>query len=442
MLQQRSLIWLVVGTWVLTPGCSTHSKRLVGPRQAFYANDLAYAHEQLDRLSEQPKGDESVVELELAMVELLSGDAAGAERRLRAVRDTWDHLEQKNLAEEATSLITDDQRRAYSGEDYERLLLRVFLTLASLMQDGVDAESYSLQTLAKQEALREQAQERWGTEIPESYCVPPIAPYLRGVLREATLSNYDDAHRAYEHTERLLPGAPFVLEDIQRVRSGVHSSQRHGVVYVIAMVGRGPYKIEVAEHATQEALLIADRILSATGEYSLPPTIAPVKIPQIVSSPKPFDLVGVEVNGTPVATTLPLTDLHRLATETYASKLPSVMARAVSRRVIKKGAVYAAKDQFEVNSSIASLALDAAGVLWEATESADTRCWGLLPREIQILRLELPAGQHRLNLEPVSAGAPVAPPAACLVDVVDGRNTYVLSYWPDRQPIGEILVSH
>ena len=38
------------------------------------------------------------------------------------------------------------------------------------------------------------------------------------------------------------------------------------------------------------------------------------------------------------------------------------------------------------------LALDVAGVVWEATESADTRCWGLLPDKIQVMRLELPAG--------------------------------------------------
>ena len=85
--------------------------------------------------------------------------------------------------------------------------------------------------------------------------------------------------------------------------------------------------------------------------------------------------------------------------------------------------------------------MDAAGVLWAATESADTRCWGLLPREIQVLRLGLPAGAHQLNLEPVTQGRPVGAGTMCQVSVVDGRNTYVLSYWPETRPIGQILVS-
>lgn len=419
----------------------THAQRLVGPRDAFYTNDLAQAHSQLEKLADKPKGDANVIELDLAIVDLLKGDADSAERRLRAVRDNLEHLEQKSLAEAASSYLTDDQRRAYGGEDYEKLLIRVFLTLSSLMQDGVDAHSYSLQTLDKQEDLRLQAQERWGKEVPETYCVPAIAPYLRGVIREESLSNYDDALRGYQHASRLLPEAQFLQQDVARAASGVHSAAGNGVVYIVALVGRGPYKVETEQRATQEALFVADRILSSFGKYSVPPTLAPIKIPMIVSPPKPFDLVGVEIDGHPVSTTLPITDVHQLASETFAAKLPEVMARTVARRVIKKGAVYAAKDHFDVGSPIASIAMDAAGVLWEATESADTRCWGLLPREIQILRVELAAGSHLLNLEPVSGGRPLARGVPCHVNVVDGRNTYVLSYWPGLQPIGEVIVS-
>lgn len=421
--------------------CSTHAQRLIVPRQTFYANDLAQAQTQLGKLATKRSGDAQVVELDLALVELLQGDPAAAERRLRQVRDQFDHLEQKSFTEAAVSIITDDRRRAYSGEDYEKLLIRVFLSLASLMQDGVDAQSYALQAMSKHEQLRLAAQEKWGEKIPESYCIPAIAPYLRGVMSEASLNSYDDALRGYTDAATLLPQAEFLQMDIERAAHGVHSRPGHGVVIVIAMVGRGPYKVEVEERASQEALLIADRIVSAIGQYSVPPTLAPIKIPKIVSPAKPFDLVGVEVNGKPVSTTLPITDIHQLATETYAAKLPDVMARTIARRIVKKGAVYAAKDQLNVNSSITSLAMDAAGVLWEATEAADTRCWGLLPREIQVLRLELPAGVHQFNLEPVSGGRPVGSSSTCRVPVVDGRNTYVLSYWPETHPIGEILVS-
>jgi hypothetical protein len=133
--------------------------------------------------------------------------------------------------------------------------------------------------------------------------------------------------------------------------------------------------------------------------------------------------------------------LSELATRTYEAKRPEVMARAISRRVVKKGAVYLAKDQLQASAPLASLGMDAVGVAWEATESADTRCWGLLPREIQVLRLELPAGTHALSLHPAAGGRPIGRGALETVEIVDGRNTFVMSYWPDLEPIGEILTS-
>jgi uncharacterized protein len=422
-------------------GCSTHAQRLRSPRTAFYANQLGDAHGQLLKLSEKTKRERSVLELDLALVELFNGDPAMAEKRLRKIRDEWDHLEQLSLAEQSLSMLTDDQRQQYSGEDYEKLLLRVFLSLSSLMQDGTDAESYTLQAWLKQADLRERAFEKWGERVPESYCFPAVVPYLRGMLREATFSNYDDAERAYQLAFQLLPGAEFISRDLERVQHGVHSGHGNGVVYVISLVGEGPYKEETEQRATQEALFIADRIVSMVGKYSVPPTLAPIKVPMIVSPPKPFDVVGVQINGAAVTTTLPISDLHLLATETHAAGLPDLMARTIARRVVKKGAVYAAKDQFQASNPLASLAFDAAGVAWEATESADTRCWGLLPREIQIARIELPAGRHRLALEPVARGRAMGRPVECAVNVVNGANTYVLSYWPTLRPVGQVLVS-
>jgi hypothetical protein len=110
---------------------------------------------------------------------------------------------------------------------------------------------------------------------------------------------------------------------------------------------------------------------------------------------------------------------------------------------LKKGVVYGAKEFAEMSKgSVASLAVDLAGVAWEAAESADTRCWGLLPDKIQVLRIELPAGEHALDLIPVLASRP-APRGGtrCRITIVDGRNTYVLATFPDDRLVGEVLIN-
>ncbi|GAB5402623.1 MAG: hypothetical protein Aurels2KO_08540 [Aureliella sp.] len=422
-------------------GCSTHARRLATPRSTFYANRLPTARAQLEKLVEKPKGDATVVQLDLAMVDLFSGDPARAESRLREVRDQWDRGSSK--LKSTASLLTDDSKTNYSGEDYEQILVRFFLTLCSMMGDRIDAQSYSLQTLTKQREIvgLHRELESGDFTADDNYCIPAVAPYVRGVLREATHSNYDDALRSYKRAKAIEPLAAFLDQDIQRVTSGRHSQRGNGVVYVIAMVGQGPRKEETSAQATQQALLLADQIVSAVGQYSVPPTIAPVKVPTVISGPKPFDLIGIEVAGQPIGTTLPITDLHQMALQSMDANMSQTIARAVARRVIKKGAVYAAKDKLGSQSDITSLVLDAAGVAWEATESADTRCWGLLPREIQIARVELPAGAHRIHLEPIVASQPVASGTTCDVNVSDGKNSYVLGYWPGLSHIGNILVS-
>lgn len=425
---------------VSTFGCSTHAKRIAIPRSLFYDGQMQACREGLEKLSKSSRHDRDVVNLDLAVVDLLSGQAKQAEQRLKEVRDRFDHLEQPSLAENTVSMWTDDQTRSYSGEDYEKILIRVLLSVSSLMQDGIDAESYTLQIQEKHEQLSERFATANSKE-PTDYIPLPLGFYMRGMLREATHRDYDDAIRNYQIASELLPHCEPLLWDLARVQKGVHSQPGHGVVYVFAMVGRGPYKVEVAERPTSDALLIADRIVSAVGPYKLPPTIAPIKIPDIVVPHSDVEAVGVHINSHPIGPTVSLANIEDLARRTYQANRSAIVARAVARRVIKKATIVAAKDTMGKRDGLTSLGMDIVGVAWEATEAADTRCWGLLPRDIQLLRVEAPAGEHVLNLSPLGNGRPIGPSQTTSVHVVDGQNSYVIAWFPDARCVSQITTS-
>ena len=227
----------------------------------------------------------------------------------------------------------------------------------------------------------------------------PSRPYLRGAIREETHVDYDDAVRSYTQVVNWEPGFKQAKEDLHRAKFGHHSDAGHGVVYIFALVGRGPYKEQINAEATQLSLLIADRILSATNKHSLPPTVAPVPVPMVVRSPCRLRCLGVIVNGEPGGVTETITHIGRMAVDQHRAVFPQIVARAIVRRVVKKGTIYGIKEAVQVENPYANLALDVAGIVWEATERADTRCWGLLPDRIQVLRLELPEGTHRLGLQ-------------------------------------------
>jgi hypothetical protein len=422
-----------------TAGCSTYADRIRPAHEQFYAGQLDAAAETLTDYMNRHSGDADAAAMDLAMVQLVSGKPDEAEKTLRGVRDSLDELEQKDAVESGLSLLTDDQRLAYAGENYERVLTRVFLALTNLLHDGQDAEAYSLQVNAKQEELLRKAADEEKDKAARAYSPLAIAPYLRGVIRESTFGNYDDASRAYFQVVSWQPGFQAGQADLARAQRGVHSRPGHGVLYVFALVNRGPVKEESLEIPTSAAMLIVDRILSAVGEYDVPPTLAPIKVPRVVVPPRDVDGITVVIDNQTMGRTETICDVAELALRQEEIELPKVIARAVVRRTVKKAAIYATKDVVEANEPLADIALSAVGVVWEATEAADTRCWGLLPREIQVVRVELPAGPHQIQLHPLLTNRLSTAGPAVSVDIADGRNTYLLACFPGPRAVGQVV---
>lgn len=422
-------------------GCATHADRLREVRSAFYAGSVETAAIQLDQYAKRYGGEADVFKLDRAVVELAAGRPRDAERMLREVRDSFDHYEQGSLAESAAVMLTDDTHSAYAGEDYEKILIRALLSLSSLMSGGDDARAYALQVSDIQQRIIQAGADPSGENPKMAYKRVALGEYLHGMLCEVSHMDYDDAARSWAKVCSWEQPFPYGPGDVQRAMHGHHSERGNGVLYVFALVGRGPYKVETSEMPSTVSLLIADRILSATSKHTLPPTIAPVKVPKVVVSGNSMGAVVVSVDQRPAGATATITDVGQLAVQQYEAIYPRVLARAVVRRVVKKGVVYGAKETLKVgNEGLTNVAMDVGGIIWEATESADTRCWGLLPDRIQVLRLELPAGDHRIGLRP-DGGYGALAQNETNVRIIDGRNTYMLATFADGRLIGNVLSS-
>jgi hypothetical protein len=309
------------------------------------------------------------------------------------------------------------------------------------MHGGSDAQAFALQISDKQQKLID----RSGgiDEHPELADVQvALGPYLRAAIAEESRFNLDDAVRARNMVVAYQPMFRDGEADLQRAQYDVPTQPGHGALYVFALTGRGPTKEEGVEVPTQAALLVADRILSAVGKHELPPTVAPIRVPVLVPRPNRVAHVQVTIDGHAQGETATLVDVGNLARVHYEADYPAIVGRAVARRIIKKGAVYAAKDAIGTQAMPgADIALTLAGVAWEATEKPDTRCWGLLPDQIQVLRLELPVGEHRLGLTPAGNSGTIGREEPALVRIDEGRNAYALAHFPDSRLIGRIVTS-
>src|SRR5690606_39285910 len=94
-----------------------------------------------------------------------------------------------------------------------------------------------------------------------------------------------------------------------------------------------------------------------------------------------------------------------------------------------------------IDNPVAGLALDLGNIVWDFTESADTRCWALLPAKIQVLRLELPAGTHQISLRANHGGITSGGGGTAWVQIADGANTYVLANIPQDRLVGSLVTN-
>src|SRR3954468_14700993 len=126
--QALSLIALAT---CLLAGCATYADNLAIVRQEFVTGDLTKAEAAVEK-GMRRRCDRDVLSLDKSILLLAEGKPKDSEQGLRQIRDRFDHLEQKQIGEKALSMLTDANSEAYHGEDYEKVLVRVFLALSNL----------------------------------------------------------------------------------------------------------------------------------------------------------------------------------------------------------------------------------------------------------------------------------------------------------------------
>jgi uncharacterized protein len=407
-------------TTMLMVGCASSLSRMADGRTSYLSGDFETARLSFEKATKNPRLADPA-QLDLAMIELADGRPEKAEERLRRLRDRFDSLPAVAPVGATVAMATDDRARQFRPSDYEQILIRTLLAITSLARDGSDAEAYTLQSIAKSESLG---------KTP-----PAITPYLRGVLREATYHDFDDATKAYAQVAAINPLFAPAGQDIERASGGSHSQPGHGVLYVVALTGQGPVLESVEASTTSAALSIASSVWSAevfkvdqdkgSGLPASLPNIATVKVPEVVIPPSQIAAVGVTVDRKIFGATQTLTDVGQLAVQQNEAEMPTIMARAIVRRAFKEATVTAAARGINLEGRQASMFQFAVASAWAGLEKADTRCWSLLPREFQVFRVELPAGDHLIRYAPIAAqGVEIGQPIEQVISIEDGRNTY------------------
>ena len=435
-------------------GCQTsRQSRYSGVISAYDRGDAVSALLQLEHLAEKRGTEPDITSLDRAIVHLLAAQPDSTMRELKMTRRRLDHLEQIDLSEQTVSALNDDSFIAWSGRKFERRMVDNLQILASLLRNHDDSfalASRGMNGVHKDERDLNRSQETPESDKPETvsqsapaparYAANRMTTWLAAAVTSERIQEADATDRLIQEVAAWGPSGDAELEALQAL--GTRVSRNSGTLQVVTFAGRiSPWESERAIPTTA-ALLVADRILSVTADHSLPATNSPVLMARPVHRCyTPKFLTHVLVAGRSASPGRVLVDLNAAAWDCWQTERDQQLARAVIRRVVKKGALYGAKNVLGIpKGSTTDLLLNLAGMFWESGEQADLRQWNLLPAAVEVAQMELPAGNHRVQLQVNSANQDTpGPPADQLeipVTVEDGRNTFVVCFRPHDTLVG------
>lgn len=113
----------------------------------------------------------------------------------------------------------------------------------------------------------------------------------------------------------------------------------------------------------------------------------------------------------------PIMDVDAMAIRDLKDKMPWIITRSIARASLKAAAQYQARKQ----DPLLGFAVGLSAFL---TEGADERMWRTLPSEIRLIRLQLPYGEHQLEIGSYQTTIAATKPAQVLPVRVIGQSVY------------------
>jgi hypothetical protein len=370
--------------------------------------------------------------------------------------------------EETTSVLLNEKTIPYKGEMFEKTLIHVFWGINYLGQgrDQKHLDEANVEIRRANERLREIREEfeeefeeakgqtqadSGGQSIDTSHAIGEVtkeieaqrqeqakglrtvenvydvsfAHYLSALIYEEQADRgfsyeLDNARISYERVHSIYPEFPLIGEDLLRISKKLNDPEAYkkwvaafgkewepreklGEIVVLCACGHSPQK----ESMEIRFPVFIPGLMSSP----LDAVYGKIAIPKFVPRPTPDEYVGLLVDETEVARSYVLTDVEATSVQFLWDRMTVFGIKQAIRVTVKTAAQVIARKQAEAvggggkKGFLTSLGVGIAGaVATEVTEQADLRSWLTLPRDLQILRVRVPAGEHDLEIAAHGAG--------------------------------------
>lgn len=376
---------------LLLCACAGFSVRHAEVYQSLAAGDPARALEALEARHHRGR-DRALYALDKAMLLRLLGEYERSNEAFESAKRSMEALEAISVTENLTAITVNEATRSYVGQPYEQLLVYAYKALNYLELGDVDAAR--VEVLQADVKVREWAA---GADL-EGIEALAFMRYLSGVVFELggewseALIAYRRAYEVLRHNGQAVP--EFLQRDLLRLTGHAGLEDEHRRYREAFAVEDWPSVADLQEQA-EVIFFYHQGLVTPMRQHTVHVYSPELSRNVVISTPyypetAAYITAGRLSVGSREAQTQPLENIDRLARENLAARMPGITLRTLARVVAKKKIAHEAREEH----ALAGVIADIAGM---ATETADTRSWTSLPASIQVARLAVPPGEHRLK---------------------------------------------
>ncbi len=406
---KRLVAWLpLVVLLAVLSGCASYSQGFQKVETLLSQQKPELALQELEK-NPSTGTDKLLYLLDKAMLQRMSGLYEASNITFEQAKALMDKLEATSVTEQLGALTVNDSAMSYEGEDYEQIAVHIYAAL-NYIELGLWDEA-RVEALQVDERIKRIKEKRDGKAVED-----PFAHYLMGLIFEHggeysdAMIAYRDAYQVYQKYK--LPTPLFLQRDLLRLSKYLDLKQEYQT-YAKKFGMKEKYEVAQLQKQGEIILLVHNSLAPIkraheTLVYSSTGVPLRISLPIYQSRPSYIHQARLVVNDRAVQTVMvdSFDKLARLSLETHRA---AMTARLIARALIKKQAAHQAEDK---GGALAGFLVDVAGMV---TETADTRSWLTLPKNILFARLPLPAGTYPARLELLGANGHV-------VQVVDLGN--------------------
>ncbi|MDO8312671.1 MAG: hypothetical protein Q7T25_12095 [Sideroxyarcus sp.] len=453
-------VWLAALACVLTlNGCATYSSSFTTIEHQLAGQQYDDALKTIEEKSKS-KTERVLYLLNKGMVQRMKRDFTASNQSLEAAKQEMEQLYASSISENALSFLVNDATVSYPGDEYEQVLVHLYMALNYLELGELDeARVEALQVDIKLRAI--------GETIPESkFTEDALSRYLTGMIYEE-LGEWSDAmiayRKAYEAYQKYQNNFSIAMPTMLQLDL-LRLAQRQGLTEELARYQQefgtipAQEKSAVAEPEGELVFILNNGLApikreKIIGTWALPPSVvvetakphepvtpAPpvlinIALPYYESRPNKVLSARISVSGKQASSQV-MEDIDAIARASLDSRMPAITARSIAR-ALAKGVIQHSVDRAGNNRDketalLGSFIVRVAAVV---TERADTRSWLTLPANILMGRLSLSPGSYDVSVDLLGADDQViATQVFPQVLIRNARKTYLTQHWVPINP--------